>query len=388
MNAASPTTPRVLVLAVLLGWLAPRETRAENAISYKYDDYRETGGRIAVKTQGALAEQDINLSTHIKVEGVLDAIAGATPNGMPAPAGSDQVPLTQMHERRKAWNADLTHQFNRVSVDIGTGNSRESDYVSNGWSINTVTDFNQKNTELLVGFAGTDDKIKVYYSSIAPRQRKHTNDLIVGVTQLLDPQTSVTLNVGWGRQRGYLSDPYKLVLKEAEVLPGVFLARTFGENRPAYREKWTLVAALNHAWPQWNAAIDATYRYYHDTFDTDAHTVDVVWFQHLGERFVLRPSLRFYDQSAASFYYYNLNRTSIVPVGGAPQPNGPFYSSDHRLSAMQTYTYGVKLIWNPTAAWQFDLALEEYDMRGKDGVTPQSAYSNARMITAGAKFAW
>ena len=94
MNAASPTTPRVLVLAVLLGWLAPRETRAENAISYKYEDYRETGGRIAVKTQGALAEQDINLSTHIKVEGVLDAIAGATPNGMPAPAGSDQVPLS------------------------------------------------------------------------------------------------------------------------------------------------------------------------------------------------------------------------------------------------------------------------------------------------------
>ena len=55
---------------------------------------------------------------------------------------------------------------------------------------------------------------------------------------------------------------------------------------------------------------------------------------------------------------------------------------------MEPWTLGLPSIWNPTAAWQFDLALEEYDMRGKDGVTPQSAYSNARMITAGAKFAW
>lgn len=388
MNSALPITPRVVVVAVVLGWLAPRGTRAENAISYKYEDYRESGGRIAVKTQGALAEQDIGLSTHLKVEGVLDAIAGATPNGMPAPAGSDQVVLTQMHERRKAWNADATHQFNRVNLNVGLGNSRESDYVSNGWSINTVTDFNQKNTELLAGFAGTDDKIKVYYSSIAPRQRKHTNDLILGVTQLLDPQTSLALNVSWGRQRGYLSDPYKLVEKDLEIFPGVFLPRTYGENRPGYREKWTVLAGLNRAWPQWHAAIDATYRFYHDTFGTDAHTVDLAWFQHLSEKWVLRPSLRFYDQSAASFYHYDLNRTSIVPVGGAPRPNGPFYSSDHRLSALQTYTYGVKLIWTVTSNLQFDVALEQYDMRGKDHVTPQSAYSDARMITAGGKISW
>lgn len=387
MNSA-PVTPRVVVMAVLLGWLAPRATRAENAVSYKYEDYRESGGRIAVKTQGALVEQDIGLNTHVKVQGVLDAIAGATPNGMPAPAGSDQVVLTQMHERRKAWNADATRQLGRFSLNVGLGNSRESDYVSNGWSVNTITELNQKNTELLAGFAGTDDKIKVYYSSIAPRQRKHTNDAILGVTQLIDPQTSVQLNVSWGLQRGYLSDPYKLVEKDLEIFPGVFLPRTFGENRPDYREKWTVLAGLNHAWPQWHAAIDATYRFYHDTFGTDAHTIDLAWFQHLGEKLVLRPTFRFYDQTAASFYYYNLNRTPIVPVGGAPRPNGPFYSSDHRLSAMQTFTYGMKLIWTVMPNLQLDVALEQYDMRGKDGVTPQSAYSDASMISAGAKVSW
>lgn len=388
MPSALPTTPRVCVLAAILAWLAPRAARAEDSISYKYEDYRESGGRIGVKTQGTYAEQDFGTDTQVKVQGVLDAIAGATPTGQPAPAGSDQVPLTEMHDRRKAWNADIAHQFQGINVDFGFGNSRESDYVSNGWSVNTVTDFNQKNTELLAGVAGTDDKIKVLYSSIAPRQRKHTNDLILGVTQLLDPLTSVSLNVTWGRQSGYLSDPYKLVQKSVEIFPGIFLPLDYADNRPAYREKWTVLAGVNRAFPAVGGAVDATYRFYHDTYSTNSHTVDLAWFQHLNDRLILRPAFRYYTQSAAWFYHYNLDQTSIVPVSGVPPIQGPFYSSDHRLSALNSYNYGIKLIWNVTSALAFDATLEEYRMRGRDGITPQSAYPTARIVTVGGKFAW
>jgi hypothetical protein len=388
INLAFTPTHRVFVVAAILAWLAPRGVRAENSISYKYEDYRESGGRIGVKTQGAYLEQDLGADSHLKVQGVLDAIAGATPNGQPAPAGSDQVPLTQMHERRKAWNADASHQFKAINVDFGFGNSRESDYVSNGWSLNTVTDFNQKNTQLLAGIAGTDDKIKVYYSSIAPRQRKHTNDAILGLTQLLDPQTSVFANISWGLQRGFLADPYKLVQKDFEVFPGVFLPQTYSENRPAYRDKWVAMVGVNRAFAPWHGALDATYRWYQDTFGTSSHTIDAAWFQRLGAHFLLRPSVRWYEQSAADFYHYNLNATSIVPVPGPPRRGGPFYSSDYRLSSLRTVTYGLKLIWSPTSALQFDVALEHYEMRGRDGVTPQSAYPAARVVTAGGKFSW
>ncbi|HVU34282.1 MAG TPA: DUF3570 domain-containing protein [Opitutaceae bacterium] len=388
MKLALSPTPRACALAVVLAWLAPRSGRAENSISYKYEDYQESGARIGVRTQGAYAQQDFGPDTHLKLEGVLDAITGATPDGRPAPAGSDQVPLTEMHDRRKAWNADLSHEFPGVTLDFGAGNSRESDYISNGWSFNTITDFNQKNTELLAGIAGTDDKIKVLYSSVAPRQRKHTNDLILGVTQLIDPNTSFTANVSWGRQSGYLSDPYKLVQKTVEVFAGAFLPFTYSENRPDYREKWVVLLELNHAFPAVNGTVDASYRYYHDTFGTDAHTVDLAWFQRIGQRLILRPSFRYYTQTGAVFYHYNLDATSILPTGGAPNPAGPFYSSDYRLSALNSYTYGVKLIWNATQALAFDAALEEYRMRGRDGITPQSAYPSARIITVGAKFAW
>lgn len=387
LQSTSSRPGRSLLLAGLLVWLAPRTARAENSLSYKYESYQEMGGRIAVQTRGAVAEQDLGTEMHLKLEGVLDAITGATPTGVPAPAGSDQVDLAELHpERRKAWNADLSRQFSRVNVAVGLGNSRESDYVSNGWSVNTLTDFNQKNTTLLAGIAGTDDKIKVFYQRV--RARKHTHDFILGLTQLLDPQTSVSLNFTWGRAKGYLADPYRLVQKNVELFPGVSLPLTFGENRPDHRDKAIGLIGINHAVPDLHGAIDATYRYYHDTFGTNAHTVDLAWFQRVGEKIILRPGVRYYTQSAASFYHYNLDTTSITPVSGPPNVLGPYYSSDYRLSDFDSFNYGLKVIWKVHDRLDLDVAFEHYDMRGGDRVTPQSAYPRARIITLGGKFSW
>lgn len=386
MTARSLPSVRASALALLLAVLAPRVARAEEAIRYKYQDYRESGGRIAVRVNGAVIDKDFGQDTHLKLEGVTDAITGATPNGQPAPAGSDQVPLSDMHDRRKAWNGALSRQVDRVNVAVGFGVSRESDYVSRGWSLNTLTDFNQKNTTLLAGLAGTNDDVRVFHQ--ADWAGKSSNDVIVGLTQLLDPRTSVTANVTWGTQRGYLADPYKLVQKNTEIFPGVSLPLTFAENRPGTREKWIMLGAVNRSFPALHGAAEASYRFYHDTYGTDAHTVDTAWFQHLGERVILRPGFRWHDQSAARFYHYDLDRTTLVPAYGPPRPNGPFYSSDYRLSALRTLTYGLKAIVNVTEALQFDAALERYDMRGRDGVTPQSAYCRATIVTVGGRFGW
>jgi hypothetical protein len=386
MNRLSPPSLRAFAVSGALAVLLPRVARSEESVRYKYQDYRESAGRIAVEVHGATIEKDFGPDTHLKLEGVIDAIAGATPNGQPAPAGSDQVPLARLTERRKAWNAALSRQYPRFNVALGVANSRESDYVSDGWSVNTLTDFNQKNTTLLAGIAGTDDDIKVFHQT--GREKKRTHDLIVGVTQLLDPRTSITLNATWGRQRGYLSDPYKLVQKDTEIVPGVSLPLTFAENRPAEREKWIALVAYNRAYPEIGGAIDLSYRWYQDSYDTNSHTIEAAWFQQLGPRVIVRPGLRYYEQDAADFYYYRLDGTAVVPAGGPPRKNGPFYSSDYRLSAMRTLTYGVKVVWTPFDALQFDAAYERYDMRGTDGVTPQSAYCRADIVTVGVKFSW
>ncbi len=373
-------------LAGCLVLASPLLARAEDFLSYKYEDYRESGGRIAVQTQSALLEQDLGAGMHFKLQGVIDAIAGATPTGQPAPAGSDQVPLAQLNKSRAAWEADFSRQVEAINLAAGFANSRERDYRSTGWSINTLTDFNEKNTTLLAGIAGTTDDVKVVYQS--PWAKKRTNDLIVGITQLLDPHTSVNFTFTWGHASGYLSDHYKLVQKTLEVNPGDFIPLTFAENRPGTRDKWIAFGSVNHSYPDLHGAVEASYRFYHDTFGTNAHTIELTWLQQLSPTLILKPELRYYDQSAADFYYYNLDRTSVVPPFGPPPAQGPFYSSDFRVSALRTSSYGLKVVWTPSPRWQWDLSVGRYDMRGSDRVTPRSAYPRAAIVTGGLKMAW
>ena len=234
--------------------------------------------------------------------------------------------------------------------------------------------------------------MKVFYQPAWAHKR--TSDLIVGVTQLLDPRTAVTFNLTWGDAAGFLSDQYKLVQKSVAVAPGVFLPFTYGENRPDQRNKVIFLAALNHAFPELHGAVETSYRFYHDTFGTTAHTLQFTWIQRFGEHLILQPDVRLYQQSAANFYYYDLAKSPIAPTvsfgepGPLPNPKGPFYASDYRLSALRTSTYGLKAVWIVNPRLQFDTGIRQYDMRGRDGVTPQVAYPRAAILNIGMKFSW
>jgi len=382
------SNPPILRVWLLLGaWflLSARPGRAENAVSYKYADYREEGGRIAVKSHYGQVDQDLGTDMHLSLMGVVDSIAGATPNGQPPPTPGADVPLTNLHDRRKAWSGDFSRQFSRVKIDVGYANSRESDYVSNGWSLNTLTDFNQKNTTLLLGAAGTDDDVRTLFQS--PWLKKRGLDLITGVTQLLDPVTTVSFDLGFGRATGYLADPYRVIQQVSQVAPGIYLPFTYGENRPDSRDKWTALASINHSFVSVHGTVEASYRFYHDTFGTRASTIELAWFQKLGEHLTLRPYRRFYDPTAADFYRVDVTGANFTPTG-KPMPGGPYFSSDYRLSALRSYDYGLKAIVTLSPAWQLDVAYDRYEMHGKDSVTSASAYPKANIVTTGLKFSW
>ena len=387
MERVRPITARTSfwMLILLLELAQPRSARAEDFVSYKFQDYRESGGRIAVRVHGAMIEKDFGTATTLKVHGIVDTITGATPTGEPERTPGAGVPLTNIDEERKAWGVDLSHRFERVTVVAGTAHSRESDYVSAGWSLNTLTDFNSRNTTLLLGIAGTSDDVKVFFQQ--PTRDKQGLDVIAGVTQLLDPLTSVSLNVTRSHSKGYLSDPYKLVEQVQEVLPGVFLRRTFSENRPDSRTKWLVLLSANRALPKLHAAIDASYRFHDDDFGITSHTLNLEWYQKLGEHFTLRPHVRVMSQSAADFYRATFTGAPVTPTS-VPTGRAPFYSSDYRLSELRTLNAGLKLIWTPRENLTFDVAIETYEMRGRDGVTSPSAYPDATIFTVGGKLAF
>lgn len=376
---------RPLAVAAILWLIAPRASRAETTVSYKYQDYQESAGRVGVQAQYGLVEQSLGTDVKLKLTGVIDTIAGATPTGEAPTLATDPVPLSEMHDKRKAWTLDYTQQHKRGSFTLGIAESRESDYLSRGASLNTLTDFNQKNTSLLAGLNITADTIRVFYQT--PREDKHSWDAVVGVNQIIDRNTSLSVNLTTGHVSGYQSDPYKIISKDTELLPGLFLPLTFPENRPQSRNKWILFTGLNRTVPSADAAIDASYRLYHDTFGVTSHTLSAAWLQKIGSHVILIPSFRFYQQSAADFYHVTLTGTSIVPTDN-PRDARANYSADYRLSEFRATTLGLKLVWNPNDHVRVDLAYDRYKMDGRDGLTSASAFPTANTVTAGISFTW
>lgn len=384
----SPGKSAAILLALSLILASPKQkARAEDSLAYNFENYTESGGRVGVQTQGIDASQSIGPDTQLGLTAVTDAIAGATPTGVPAPAGSTQVPLAHLSDHRKAWEADLAHQFSMINVSAGVSESREHDYISKGWSLNTRTDLNEKNTTLVAGVAGHDDNVETFYDPQHLYVRKQAFSSIIGVTQILDPRTTVTLDFTWARDTGYLSDQYKLVQQTVEVLPGVYFPLVFAENRPSEHNSGVVYASLDRAFPEIRGTLEASYRYYRDTWGIGANTLELMWLEKIAKGLTLSPNLRFYEQNAAKFYYYSMSATDIVPTY-TPDPGGPAYSSDYRLSSLYTTTYGIKATWKLRDWLQLDLAYDRYSMRGRDGLTPQSAYPRANIVMMGAKVSW
>lgn len=92
---------------------------------------------------------------------------------------------------------------------------------------------------------------------------------------------------------------------------------------------------------------------------------------------------RFYDQSEAYFYAVRLAGDPSDPDSTIHIPK--YYSADYRLSALQTFTYGIQATAK-IRDWLFvDAGYSRYDMRGTDGNTPSSAYPKANVFSGGVR---
>lgn len=370
-----------VIIGVGMQTLLAQRVRGENHFDYKYEDYAEERDRIHVRTHGVLFEIEASSMVSVHGEAVYDAISGATPTGGPPPPGSNRVPLATMDDARAAGNLQVPLRWGRNTTTPQFAYSLEGDYESVGLSLNHTIDFNDKNTTLALGFAYTYDTIMpdFWYGD---KEYKNGGDMLVGVTQLLGPRTVLTANFTLGAANGYMNDPYKGVRFDGYPDPNTL----FREKRPGYRDKQIGYFALTHFVTRLKGSAELAYRLYHDSYGIMSHTVSLSWFQKLGKHVVVSPMFRFANQSEADFYGVRFAGDASLP------PDDPFYvpipdhySADYRLSAMQTFTYGLSATWKIKDRVSLDVAYKRYDMIGKDNVTSQDAYPNANVFSGGVR---
>src|SRR5581483_9884267 len=208
-------------LALALYVLQLNRALAEDHVDYRYENYREDGGRIGDDTHSWLFEVKALPWLSIQGEAVWDAISGATPTGAPPatdikvpfpPPGpyNSTVPLTHMEDNRYAGNIEAIMSFGPHHITPQFAYSEESDYISYGAALNYSLDLNGKNTTLNLGWSHDFDTILATpFTYISKKQDKNTDNLLVGVNQLLSPKTVLTVNFTFRNSHGYEDDPYR-----------------------------------------------------------------------------------------------------------------------------------------------------------------------------------
>jgi hypothetical protein len=254
-----------------------------------------------------------------------------------------------MTEDRRAGDVKITRYFRRAAFGVGLAASSEHDYKSTAGSFDLRLSSDDNNTTVAFGAGLSDDKIDSTGGAVVG-ERKRVADVLFGVTQVLSPKDIAKFNLTYSRGRGYYSDPYKLV-----------------DNRPRKRDATAALLSWNHSFSGMDATLRSSYRYYHDTFEINAHTFGFEWAQGLPAGFVLTPSLRYYTQSSAYFYFdpvYDPVLGEPFPPGFASDPNR-FVSADQRLSAFGAVTAGLKVAKTFARLWSADVSYDYYQQRGE-----------------------
>jgi hypothetical protein len=282
------------------------------------------------------------------------------------------VPLAKMHDRRQGFSIGLPVSWGRHELTPLFSHSEETDYKSISGALNYSLSLNEKNTTLNFGYAHNADRAR---NDKFVWEDKTSDNLLVGCVQLLSPKSYVTFNFVLNNDSGYLSDPYRGVMvrnnypqynpDDPALIP---------EVRPRNRSSAVVYGSYTRFIEPLDGSLDASLRFFHDSWGIFSATTSLDWHQKLGDHFVLTPTFRYTYQTAADFYYVLVPDYLNLPTS---------YSSDYRLSQMETFTMGLSLTWRVARHVSFDASYYRYMMHGLDGVTSQSAYPSANVGSLG-----
>ena len=320
-------------------------------------------------TQIAVINDIINGKLPLNTDPVVEVIRRLIETPVPDFNTPVQVLSQQPLESRNQPVLGANFYLGPVTLGFTGGYSNEPDFHSVFGSGNVNLELNHKLTTLSAGYSlANNDIIRAAVTQGGPHdhgtgglkdfEASNTYRTIdLGFSQVLGKNTLFHLNGDYTRQRGFLSNPYKLVYIQGEITPEEFNqvafvegsrdvsgwksvtdlevagVNLFREVRPEQRDQWVLSAGVNQHITPLDASVQFDYRYYQDNWDITSHTFELTWYQNFPFGITVTPNIRYYSQSAANFY---------APFFLAPRADG-LYSSDYRLSGFGKISGGLTI---------------------------------------------
>jgi len=285
------------------------EDRAD--IQYHYYD----GGGVEVDGATVLVRKSFAQKFSVYGKYHQDSITGASPDVL---AGASRY-----SEDRDEYTLGATYLHDNTLMNAFYTYSDESDYEANTAGFDISHDMFGDLTTVSLGFSYGDDTImRVDAPDFEEDLRRY--QYRVSLSQILTKKIKASVSYEATVEDGFLNNPYRFVIignvpqgLGSEVYPGT---RTSQATRIQATKYW-----------DFRAATTLGYRYFRDTWDITAHTVDFTYSQYFGERWLTDFYLRYYTQDAANFYSNNF----------AVARN--YMARDKELSTFDNYSIGAKV---------------------------------------------
>jgi hypothetical protein len=230
---------------------------------------------------------------------------------------------------------------NNRNITLG-GNgyfSIESAYLSLGGAISIDAVSKDKSREFSAELQGFFDDLRwgllngerplrlVYPSELRNKEwftnyKRNSYNLNLSFSQAINDKMIFAIFPGLSYQQGLLSTPYHRVFftdssERVEKLPG---------------KRWLLpLGAQLNSFILRRYILSLYYRFYHDNFGINSHTISAELTAKLSLRFSLTPSFRFYTQRGSEYFrpYRELD------------PDQEYYTSNYALSSFNSYETGI-----------------------------------------------
>ena len=272
------------------------------------------GGGVTATGPALLVRKKLLDKVSVSASYYLDAVSNAS---------IDVVTTASAYrEKRNEFGFGANYVYRDSQVSISTTSSHEPDYKSNYASADITQETFGGMTSVSLGFTRGADQISKHnspeFSDIATHWQYR-----FGLTQILTQRWIASANLEILSDSGFLGNPYRI----ARVFGAAVPERT-PRTRSARAVKFRVIGDLGK-----RDAVRADYRYYWDTWDIQAHTFDLGYSRHFGEKWLADATLRQYRQGNALFYSNNASSETT------------YLTRNRQLSAFNSTGLGLKLAY-------------------------------------------
>jgi len=226
-------------------------------------------------------------------------------------------------EKRRELGGGVDYLYRNTTMGLSVQRSNEPDYVTGTVGATIAHEVFEGLTTLSLGYSQSHARVGKAHTDFSDTANRYQYKL--GISQVVTKSLLMNLNYEANLEDGYLQSPYR----SAQLL-GLSVPEVYPRTRDSNAVALGMVKGLGSDDGQLRSSVVLRFRYFWDTWNIHARTLELGYANRLDERWLVEPRLRHYKQSAASFYADNFTEQMT------------FMARDRELSDFSNNALGVK----------------------------------------------